>query len=97
MSRVNHILNEHADSRSKLTIRTFTDTEEVPETYVLIEGDQAALQFLAELILAHASSDVCNLAIHPQSAGKLHFSNESTAGIYIHRVPCDLHRDDTIR
>jgi hypothetical protein len=59
--------------------------------YVLIEGDKDALRFLADLILAQIDSDYgCNLDIHPNGAGSKHFSNASTSGIYVHRLPSDF-------
>jgi hypothetical protein len=100
MRSVNEILNTHSSSPSKITVRTFVadrrepdeSEEETPsQPYVLIEGDADALRFVAELILAQVDSDYgCTLDIHPNGAGSKHFSDASTLGIYVHRLPCDL-------
>jgi len=107
MSSVNEILRAHGSSPSKITVRTFladrgeTNAEEddVPlQNYVLIEGDATALRFLAELILAQVGSDYgCTLDIHPNGAGSNHFSDASTLGIFVHRLPCDLHPGNVVR
>ena len=102
MSSVNEILETHALSGSKLTARTFVelpedDNNDPPEQFLLIEGSRESLKFLADLILAQLNSDYgCNLHLHPNSAGSNHFSPRSTAGIYIHRIPCDLHPDNVV-
>ena len=93
----NEVLQKHSDSRSKLTVRTFSDNETPEERYVLLEGDETALKFLADLILAHLTSGTCNISLHPKAAGKVHFDPESTMGIYIHRLPCDVHANNVVR
>ena len=46
MDPVQEMLEQHAVSESKLTVRTFTtDDEDVPLQYVLLEGDAKALRF----------------------------------------------------
>lgn len=99
MNLVDDILSKHASSESKLTVRTFTtDDKEFPQQYVLFEGDANALRFLAEFILAHVNSDVaCDWSLHPSGAGSVHFSSASTAGIFLHKLPCDLHPENTVR
>jgi hypothetical protein len=98
MSAINDILTIHADGESKLTVRTFTDREdEFSQRYVLIEGSPDDLRFLAEVILSHANSDAgCNGGLHPEGAGSAHFSSASTVGIYLHKLPCDIHPERTM-
>jgi len=49
------------------------------------------MRFMAELILAHVNSDEgCNQFIHPKGPGSVHFNMESTVGVYLHKLPCDL-------
>jgi len=103
MSSVNEIFRIHALSGSKITARTFIESHEdngdqiPPQEYLLIEGSRESLKFLADLILAQLDSDYgCNIDFHPTSAGSAHFSPHSTAGIYIHLLPCDLHADNII-
>jgi len=87
---VNQLLSEHAGGGSRLRARTFSSTSddcELPEAFVLIEGDREALSFLAHLILAHLETDVCNVSLHPSGAGMSHFSEDSNIGLYIHRLP----------
>jgi hypothetical protein len=92
------VIEKYAESPSKLTVRTFVEPGEMPETYVLFEGDVEALRFLGEAILAFANSDSgCNWDVHPKGAGNFYFGGDSTAGIYLHKVPCDLHPDNKIR
>jgi hypothetical protein len=100
MKTVNELLKEHGGSASKINVRELVidrrEADEVEEglpaqSYVFIEGDTNALRFLAELILAQIDSDYgCELDIHPAGAGSSHFSPESTLGIYVHRLPCDM-------
>jgi hypothetical protein len=92
MSGTNVVMEAHASSSSKLTVRTFSEESDgLTEQYVLLEGDPEALRFLAELILAHVNSDEgCGRFIHPNGPGSIHFDDKSTTGIYIHKLPCDL-------
>ncbi|RRA49357.1 hypothetical protein [Acidipila sp. EB88] len=91
---VNDILQAHGASEDKLTVRVLTYEEDdlgcdrSPETFVLLEGTREALKFLAETILAHIETTVCDLTMHPLHAGSAHFSSTSTAGIILHTVPC---------
>ncbi len=100
MKQVNQILTEHASHGSNITVKELlVDRREADETeqevptqpYVLIEGDANALRFSAERILAQIDSNYgCQLDIHPKGAGSAHFTAESTLGIYVHRLPCDV-------
>jgi hypothetical protein len=95
MNAIDDIVTSHADSKSKLTLRTFTDKDdEFSQRYVLVEGSADDLRFLAEVILAHANSDTgCSWGLHPNGAGCAHFSSASTVGIFLHKLPCDIHPD----
>jgi hypothetical protein len=107
MSIVKEILEAHASSFSKITARTFIErTEELddegasipPQTYVLLEGDREGLRFLGELILAQVESGYgCTLGLHPVGPGSNHFTGDSTLGIFIHNLPCDLHPGNVVR
>ena len=56
---------------------------------VLIEGNQAALNFLSQLIAAQANVAAdCGFHIFPDGAGHTLFSIESDLGLYIHCLEC---------
>ena len=100
MNRLHQLLDAHSSAESRLTVRSFVEqTEEVREEYVLIEGKPESLRFLAELIMAFVESDAsgCNFDMHPKGAGSAHFSDDSSVGIYLHRLPCELHSDWVVR
>jgi hypothetical protein len=89
-------------SSDKLTVRTFTKTDDdfpdISDQYVLFEGSADSLRSLAEFILEHLRLDApCAASIHPNGAGSAHFSSEATVGIFLHRLPCDLHPENTVR
>jgi hypothetical protein len=89
---VNQILSEHGESGSLLRVEMFSTTPEdgePMEKFVLVEGDKAALSFLAHLILAHMETDICDVSLHPAGVGKSHFNADSNIGIYLHRLPCE--------
>ena len=77
------ICEEYAQKEAKLTVRLLDDKD------VLIEGNSTALQFLGNLLLAHAIESECGRNIGPHTAGSVFFTPEATKGIYIHRVPCE--------
>ncbi len=96
------VIEKYADSPLKLTVRTFVEPaegqEDRPQTFVLFEGEANALRFLGEAIIAFVDSDVgCHWDIHPTGAGCAYFDKDSTAGIYLHKMPCDLHPDNKVR
>ena len=107
MTSVREILKAHGSSPSKLTVKTFvadrgetnSEEEDAPaQNYVLIEGDENALKFLAELILAQVNSDYgCTLDIHPNGPGSNHFSGDSTLGVFVHKLPCEVHPGNLVR
>lgn len=99
MHPVEVVLEQHSSSESKLTARLFTsEDDDFPLQYVLLEGTPDALRFLAEFILAHVNSEVgCSWNLHPQGAGSAHFGGAATVGVFLHKLPCDLHPDNTIR
>ena len=63
----------------------------VEDDMVFVEGRAEALEFLGNLLLAHAKADSvdCGFQISPFGAGKIYFSSNSTKGLYIHRIPCE--------
>ncbi len=91
------LLENHSRSDSKLTVRTFTTHDDPKETYALLEGDKKALKFLADLIYEHLASDACNFSMHLKSAGSAHLNRQSSVGLYIHRLPCELHPRNKVR
>ena len=95
---IKDVTEKYVNNQSKLTVRTFTEPGETPETFVLLEGEADALRFIGEAILALANSDYgCNWDIHPKGAGNIYFDKNSTMGIYLHKLPCELHSDNKIR
>ena len=88
---VRDILSDHAESSSQLKVCLLAPEEFEGAGYALLEGDSTALNFLGELLIAHAKqTEVCDLQIHPNGAGSLHFNKDSNLGFYIHLVSaCD--------
>jgi hypothetical protein len=76
------VCETYAKKKVKLTVRLLDDED------VLIEGTSEALEFLGNLLLAHAEEKEDGRHISPHAAGSIFFSPESTKGIYIHRLPC---------
>jgi len=77
------ICNYYAETGTKLTIRLLDD-----ET-VLVEGTSDALTFLSKLLQAHVEEREDGRHLGPNGPGQVFFTEESTLGIYIHRLPCD--------
>jgi hypothetical protein len=96
--KIKDVIKRFAGNPPKLTVRTFITSDEPKETFVLLEGDPDALRFLGEAILALANSNSgCNWDLHPSGAGNIFFDKDSTVGIYLHRLPCEFHRDLKVR
>lgn len=76
------VCETYAKKKAKLTVRLLDDED------VLIEGTSEGLEFLGNLLLAHAESKEDGRHISPRAAGSNFFSPESTKGIYIHLLPC---------
>lgn len=74
---------EKAQGRSKLTIRQL-ETDEQGTMTMLIEGNQEALEFLGNLLLAQAQ---CAADCGFQLTSSTFFNSENQV-IYIHRLPC---------
>jgi len=56
---------------------------------ILLEGNQASLEWLADSILAHARDmRDCGFFFGPGGPGNLFFNKKSEFGLYIHRLPC---------
>jgi hypothetical protein len=84
--KLKEVIEKYSGSPRELTVRTFVESGETPETFVLFEGDAAALRFIGEAILAFADSNVsCNWDIHPRGAGSVYFGKDSTVGVYLHK------------
>jgi hypothetical protein len=65
-------------------------TSRAMDNLILLEGNQEALEFLGNLLLAQANDELsCNKSIEPNGAGSALFSDTSNLGIYIHRLPCE--------
>lgn len=67
---------------TKLTVRLLDN-----ET-ILVEGGSDALRFLSELIASQAFGTEDGKCVGPNDAGSDLFTNNSTLGIYIHKLPC---------
>jgi hypothetical protein len=75
-------------AKKKLTIQTYKE-KETNADMILIEGESEALEFLGNVILAQAKfAKDCHFFFGPKTAGNTFFTNNSTHGIYIHRLPC---------
>ena len=60
---------------------------------VVLEGSSESLRFLGELLVAQAkSTGDCGFRLSPGGAGSAHFAAGATHGIYIHRLPCEEHK-----
>jgi hypothetical protein len=68
----------------KLTVKQLPEDK----SYVLIEGDKAAFQFLSNLFAAHAEDEDCGFQIAPNGPGNAFFKKGSKLGLYLHRLPC---------
>ncbi len=85
----NEVCEHYAEKGVKLTVRLLDEKD------ILIEGDSEALLFLGNLILAHVEENGDGRHIKPYGAGSVFFSPESTLGLYIHRLPCSGHPNDS--
>ena len=56
--------------------------------FVLIEGDRAALESFAKVVLALAADEDCGYGLSPRGPGSKYFTKDSEIGFYIHRLPC---------
>ena len=84
MKSPDKICEEYYDKKVKLTVKKLDD-----ET-ILFEGNQEELEFLGNLLLAQAQfKEDCGFSISPGGAGSALFSDKSSIGLYIHRLPCD--------
>jgi hypothetical protein len=81
--KTDDICDYYADKGVKLTVRSLDD-----ET-VLIEGTAEALSFLGKVLLAHAEEKEDGRLLSHNSSGQIFFTEKSTLGIYIHRIPCE--------
>jgi hypothetical protein len=85
---LNEILERHANKASKLTLRLLKPDEFERSGSVLIEGDAGSLKFLADLLQFYASQmSEGKIQLHPNGAGRKHFSAESDLGLYINLRP----------
>ena len=83
MTSPDEVCSANADRGVKLTSRL------MDEGYLLLEGDSEALKFLGELLIAQANfSPDCGFQIAPNGPGSALFTEGSTTGLYIHRLPC---------
>jgi hypothetical protein len=55
---------------------------------ILIEGNKAGLEYIANLILAVAGDEDCGYGLSPLGPGSAAFGEDAPLGIYIHRLPC---------
>ena len=85
--KTDDICDYYADKDTKLTVRL------LDEETVLLEGTSEALTFLGKLLLAHVEDNADGTQLGPNGPGQMLFSDQSTLGIYIHRLPCDQEPD----
>ena len=75
----------YADQRVGLTVKLVEGEDDSFPT-VLIGGKAAALTMLAELLLSlEAGRNGETFFMSPSGPGNLHFSGDSTHGVYLHR------------
>jgi hypothetical protein len=87
----NQVCAKYAEKGVKLVVKMLDEDD----TFVFIEGDSNALEFLGNLLLAQAQEEEdCSDFLGPHTAGNIFFSPESTKGIYIHRLPCEHVKKD---
>jgi hypothetical protein len=81
---VDDICGDYGRKRSDLSVA------KMGREMVLIEGKPRALEFLGEVLIAHARGPKtdCHFSISPRGAGSRHFNKNSRFGVYIHRLPC---------
>ena len=85
--RPDDITVHYSAERVQLNLQIIEPTDAEDRPLFLIEGDQNALLFLADLLLAQASDPLdCGFQILPP-AKKL-MSKKSKYGLYIHVLPC---------
>jgi hypothetical protein len=87
----NEVCEEYEGSGAKVSLKLL----EQDDGFILIEGDANALEFLGQLILAHAKGKSCGLQLGPHAAGNIFFSPESK-GMYVHRLPCEHTNPSTL-
>ena len=73
-----------AAGKVRLTLKALPEDK----SYVLIEGDKQAFEFLRDLFAAHAVDDDCGFQIAPHGPGNALFKKGSNFGLYLHRLPC---------
>ena len=76
----------YADKGAKVLMKPLANDA----SYVLIEGDSLAFEFLGQLFLAHARGvNGCGFQLHPEGPGSRLFAKGSKLGLYLHCLPCD--------
>ena len=78
----NEVVEHFADIGAKLKVEVLEGSD------VLIEGDAASLEFLANYILAYINGEEHSRKIHPKGSGGIFFRDGSTHGLYFHILPC---------
>ena len=73
--------------RVRLSVRILESTATDGTPSVLIEGSQASLEYLADVIRAVAKDEDCGYQL-PLGPGSKRSAPDTTHGIYIHRTPC---------
>jgi hypothetical protein len=68
--------------KAKITVR------KLDEDFILLEGNRIGLQFLADVIFACARGKHHSAQFSPLGGGSNRFTEQSTLGIYVHRLPC---------
>lgn len=68
-----------------LHVARLSEGEEDEEKFVLIQGSREALSFLADVIRSVANSESlpAGFSMGPASAGRFHFADSATEGLYI--------------
>jgi hypothetical protein len=83
------VLVNYPVRRGKITVKILMDPPNYENVYVLFEGNKAALEFVGRLFIAQARyRGECSYHIAPIGPGGRVFSDDSTLGLYVHRLPC---------
>lgn len=77
------VLDEFADIGVQLNLRMLDDDT------VFVEGDRESLRFLSKLIWSMTQDEDCGFSMGPNRQGSAWFTQSSTLGFYLHRLPCE--------
>jgi hypothetical protein len=95
--RINEVLTEYSERGIKLTVRRLKTPDVSDDPTILIEGDADAFKFFGELLMAYSIELDDGFELSPRGPGSNFFKDDSTEGLYFHRLPCSTSRSDGIK